>query len=154
MDVLQEAVLLRIFTRADDRYGLEEPLYRAIVTRARAMRLAGATVVRGTHGFGPSGRVHTSGLIAADERPVVIEICDTAEKIDAFLPVLDEMMEGGLVTLARARVLQYGRQRLGYFERLKESLRQRLRIYRAPPHSEVASGVGSGRVSEPPRAVE
>ena len=128
MEVPRDAVLLRIFTSADDRYGLEEPLYRAIVMRARELGLAGATVLKGTLGFGRSGRLRTSHLIAADERPVVIEICDAEEKINAFLPVLDAMMESGLVTLERARVLQYGRKRPGYFDRLKESVRQRLHL--------------------------
>jgi PII-like signaling protein len=126
MEVPRDAVLLRIFTSVDDRHGLEEPLYRAIVMRARELGLAGATVLKGTIGFGQSGRLHTSHLIAADERPIVIEICDAEEKINAFLPVLDAMMESGLVTLERARVLQYGRKRPGYFDRLKESVRQRL----------------------------
>ncbi len=126
MDVPHEAILLRIFMNADDRYGVEEPLYRAIVAKARELRLAGATVLRGPLGFGYSSRLHEPHLIGTDERPVVIEICDSEEKINAFLPVLDEMMESGLVTLEKARVLQYGRTRSGYFKRLKESVLQHL----------------------------
>src|SRR5258706_2419829 len=107
MDVPHEAILLRIFMSADDRYGVEEPLYRAIVMKAREMHLAGATVLKGPLGFGHSNRLHQSHFIAIDERPVVIEICDSEEKINAFLPVLDEMMESGLVTLEKARVIHY-----------------------------------------------
>jgi uncharacterized protein len=95
MDVPHEAILLRIFMSADDRYGVEEPLYRAIVMKAREVHLAGATVLKGPLGFGHSSRLHKPHFIATDERPVVIEICDSEEKINAFLPVLDEMMESG-----------------------------------------------------------
>jgi uncharacterized protein len=122
MEVPHEAVLLRIFTGADDRYGVEQPLYLAIVMKAREMHLAGATVLEGPLGFGQSSRLHKGRLLGTDDRPVVIEICDAEEKINAFLPVLDDMMESGLITLERARVLQYGRKRSGYLERLKESM--------------------------------
>ena len=129
MDVPHEAILLRIFTSADDRYGVEEPLYRAIVMKAREVHLAGATVLQGPLGFGHSSRLHKPHFLATDERPVVIEICDSEEKINAFLPVLDEMMESGLVTLEKARVLQYGRTRSDYLKRLKESVLQHLHIH-------------------------
>jgi uncharacterized protein len=139
MDVPHEAILLRIFMSADDRYGVEEPLYRAIVMKARAMHLAGATVLKGPLGFGHTSRIHKPHYIATDDRPVVIEICDAEEKISAFLPVLDEMMESGLVTLERARVLQYGRKRSGYFKRLKESALQHLHVYEKPQRGESGS---------------
>jgi PII-like signaling protein len=126
MEVPHEAVLLRIFTGADDRYGVEQPLYVAIVMKAREMHLAGATVLKGPVGFGQSSRMHQRHFFGADDSPVVIEICDAEDKIDAFLPVLDEMMESGLVTLEKARVLQYGRKRSGYLERLKQSVQQHL----------------------------
>ncbi len=129
MDVPHEAILLRIFTSADDRYGVEEPLYRAIVMKAREVHLAGATVLQGPLGFGHSSRLHKPHFLATDERPVVIEICNSEEKINAFLPVLDEMMESGLVTLEKARVLQYGRTRSDYLKRLKESVLQHLHIH-------------------------
>jgi uncharacterized protein len=125
MDIPHEAVLLRIFLSADDRYGVEEPLYRAIVLKPREVHLAGATVLKGPLGFGHSSRLHKPH---PDERPVVIEICDSEEKINAFLPVLDEMMESGLVTLEMAQVLQYGRNRSSYFKRLKESVLQHLHL--------------------------
>ena len=132
MDVPHEAVLLRIFTGADDRYGLEEPLYRAIVKKARDMNLAGATVLKGPIGYGLSSRMHKPHFFGKDERPIVIEICDFEEKINAFLPVLDDMMESGLVTLEKARVLQYGKKRSSYMERLKKSVREHLHLSEPP----------------------
>jgi PII-like signaling protein len=122
MDVPHDAVLLRIFTSAGDRCGLE-PLYLAIVMKARERHLAGATVLRGPLGFGQSTRLHQPHMLPhASDLPVVIEIVDAEDKIEAFLPVLDEMMESGLVTLEKAQVLQYGRKRSSYLERLKRSL--------------------------------
>ncbi len=132
MDVPHEAVLLRIFTGADDRYGVEEPLYRAIVIKAREMNLAGATVLKGPIGYGLSSRMHEPHFFGKDERPIVIEICDSEEKINAFLPILDDMMESGLVTLEKARVLQYGKKRSSYMERLKRSVREHLHISEPP----------------------
>jgi PII-like signaling protein len=122
MEVPHEAVLLRIFTGADDRDGVEGPLYLAIVRKARELHLAGATVLKGPLGYGQSGHLHSPHLLSVDEAPVVIEICDAEDKINAFLPVLDQMMESGLVTLERARVVQYGRKRSDYIERLKQSV--------------------------------
>jgi uncharacterized protein len=137
VDVPHDAFLLRVFTSSDDRCGAEEPLYHAIVLKAREMHLAGATVLKGPLGYGQSSRLHHPHLIGKDDRPVVIEICDAEEKIKAFLPVLDEMMESGLVTLEKAQVLQYGRKRSPYLERLKQSLLNRLHIESAPRHNEI-----------------
>ena len=142
MEAPHEAVLLRIFTTVDDRCGLEEPLYQAIVTKAREMRLAGATVLKGSLGFGQSGRLRKPHFISADERPVVIEICDAEDKINAFLPVLDAMMESGLVTMERARVLQYGRRRSGYWERLTRDALQHLHLDR--PSRRIKAGPTAG----------
>ena len=128
MEVPHEALLLRIFTSVSDRYGVEQPLYRAIVMKAREMNLAGATVLRGPIGFGLAARMHKGYLFEKDDRPVVIEICDSEEKIKAFLPVLDEIMESGLVTIEKARVIQYGRTRSSYLERLTKSLRDHLHL--------------------------
>ena len=120
MDVPHDAVLLRVFTSVADRSGLD-PLYLAIVKRARDMHLAGATVLRGSLGFGHSALLHKAHLFPlTQDLPVVIEIVDDEEKINAFLPILDEMMESGLVTLEKARVLQYGRKRAGLVQRIKE----------------------------------
>jgi uncharacterized protein len=126
MEVPHDAVLLRIFTSVDNRYGVEESLYHAIVMKAREMHLAGATVLKGPMGYGQSKQIHQPRFLGTDDRPVIIEICDAEEKINAFLPILDDMMESGLVTLEKARVLQYDRNRSGYLDRLKKSMRHRL----------------------------
>jgi len=120
MDVPHDAVLLRVFTSADDKSGLG-PLYMAIVMKAREMHLAGATVLRGPLGFGQSAHLHQGHLFPiAQDLPIVIEIVDSEQKINAFLPVLDQMMESGLVTLEAAKVLQYGRQRAPLLKRIRD----------------------------------
>jgi PII-like signaling protein len=79
------------------------------VQRARSAHLAGATVLRGPMGFGHSSRLHTAKILRlSEDLPVVIEIVDTEEKIKAFLPILDEVIGGGLITLEKVQVLQYG----------------------------------------------
>jgi len=108
MQIPRDAVLLRIFFGEDDKYE-HLPLYEAIVLKAREMHLAGATVIRGHVGFGHSARLHTTKILRlSQDLPIVIEIVDAQEKIDAFLPVLEAMMSSGLVTLEKVRVLQYG----------------------------------------------
>jgi uncharacterized protein len=108
MHVPREAVLLRIFIGEDDRTK-GRPLYEAIVLKAREAGLAGATVLRGPMSFGKSSTLHTAKVLRlSEDLPIVIEIVDTQEKIDAFLPLLDPMMGSGLVTLERVQVLQYG----------------------------------------------
>ena len=104
----EDATLLRIFIGEDDRHG-SEPLHQAIVLKARDMHLAGATVLRGAVGFGRSSRLHTASILRlSEDLPVVIEIVDSTDKIDGFLPVLDGMMVGGLVTLEKVKVVRYG----------------------------------------------
>ena len=108
MRLAEDATLLRIFIGEDDRHG-SEPLHRAIVLKAREPHLAGATVLRGAVGFGRSSRLHTASILRlSEDLPVVIEIVDSADKIDGFLPVLDAMMVGGLVTLEKVKVVRYG----------------------------------------------
>src|ERR1035441_10374265 len=107
MQIPTDAVLLRIFIGESDRWE-HQPLYEAIVLAAREAHLAGATVLRGPMGFGKSSRLHTAKILRLSfDLPLVIEIVDAEEKINAFLPVLDEMMKGGLVTLEKARVIDY-----------------------------------------------
>ena len=108
MQIPKQAVLLRIFFGEDDK--LEgRPLYEAIVLKAREMHLAGATVLRGPMGFGASSRLHTTKILRlSEDLPLLIEIVDSEEKINDFLPVLDRMMSSGLVTLEKVQVLQYG----------------------------------------------
>lgn len=113
MTLPRNAKLLRIFIGEDAKFE-SKPLYEAIVLKARALHLAGATVLRGAVGFGHSSRLHTTKILAlSQDLPLVIEIVDTQEKIDAFLPVLDAMMPSGLVTLEQVQVLQYGETRNG-----------------------------------------
>ena len=99
--------LLRIFVGESDRWH-GKPLYEAIVERARHEGLAGATVVRGLEGFGARARLHTTRILRlSEDLPVVIELVDAAEKIEAFLPGLDEMVAEGMVTLEKVRVIAY-----------------------------------------------
>jgi len=103
-----DAVLLRIFIGENDRHD-HRPLHEAIVLKARELHLAGATVLRGPMGFGHSSRLHTAKILRlSEDLPVVIEIVESEEKINAFLPVLDGMMGSGLVTLEKVQVLRYG----------------------------------------------
>jgi len=102
-----EGQLLRIFIGEADRWH-GRSLYEAIVLRAREAGLAGATVLRGLMGFGAKSHLHTAKVLRlSEDLPIVIEIVDRAERIDAFLPVLDEMVADGLVTLERAQVITY-----------------------------------------------
>jgi len=107
MNLPHDATLLRIFIGETDRWK-HQPLYEVIVLKAREMHLAGATVLRGPMGFGKSSRLHTAKILRLSmDLPVVIEIVDAEEKIQSFLPVLDEMMKGGLVTLEKVKVIDY-----------------------------------------------
>ena len=107
MELPHESVLLRIFIGESDRHG-HLPLYEAIVLKARELHLAGATVLRGAMGFGKSSRMHTSKILRLSvDLPLLIEIVDSEEKINAFLPVLDGMISGGLVTLEKVRAIRY-----------------------------------------------
>jgi len=107
MQIPEDAVLLRIFIGESDRHR-HQPLYEAIVLKAREMQMAGATVLRGPMGFGKSSRLHTAKILRLSmDLPLVIEIVDSEEKINAFLPVLEGMMGGGLVTLENAKVIHY-----------------------------------------------
>ena len=107
MQIPRDAVLLRIFIGESDRWH-HQPLYEAIVLKAREMHLAGATVLRGPMGFGKSSRLHTSKILRLSmDLPLVIEIVDSEEKIQEFLPVLDPMMGGGLLTIEKVKVMDY-----------------------------------------------
>lgn len=108
MQIPHDAVLLRIFIGENGRFH-HAPLYEAIVLKAREMHLGGATVLRGPMGFGHSSRLHTTKILRlSEDLPFVIEIVDSEEKINAFLPVLDGMIGSGLVTMEKVKVLQYG----------------------------------------------
>ena len=107
MHLPQEATLLRIFIGESDRWK-HQPLYETIVLKARELHIAGATVLRGPMGYGKSSQLHTAKILRLSmDLPLVIEIVDAEEKIQAFLPMLDEMMKGGLVTMEKVRVIDY-----------------------------------------------
>jgi hypothetical protein len=108
MSLPRDAMLLRIFLGEDDKHR-GRPLYEAIVSAARTAGLAGATVLRGPMGFGHSSRLHTTKILRlSEDLPLIIEIVDSEESIKAFLPTLEPMMSGGLVTLEKVQVLRYG----------------------------------------------
>jgi PII-like signaling protein len=103
-----DAVLLRIFIGESDTCR-SRPLYEAIVLKAREMHIAGATVLRGPMGFGHSSRLHTAKILRlSEDLPLVIEIVDAQDQIDALLSALDGMIGSGLVTLEKVKVLRYG----------------------------------------------
>jgi len=102
-----EGKLLRIFIGESDTWH-GKPLYEAIVQVARSEGLAGATVLRGIEGFGADSRLHTSRILRlSEDLPVVIEIVDTAEKVESVLPKLDEMVGEGMLTIERVHVIAY-----------------------------------------------
>jgi len=107
MKLPEEGELLRIFIGESDRVG-HRPLYEVIVEEARKRGMAGATVLRGTLGFGAHSRVHTAKILRlSEDLPMVVEIVDTAGKIEAFLPDLDTWMDEGMVTVEKVRVIVY-----------------------------------------------
>jgi PII-like signaling protein len=102
-----EGKLLRLFIGESDTWR-GRPLYQAIVERAREQGLAGATVIRGIEGFGADSRLHTSRILRlSEDLPVLIEIVDTAEQIDRIVPLLDEMVSEGMLTVERVHVVSY-----------------------------------------------
>jgi len=113
MQIPQQALLLRIFIGENDKFG-SSPLYEAIVLKARELHLAGATVLRGPMGFGKSSRLHTSKILRlSEDLPLLIEIVDSEDSINRFLPILDQMMTSGLITLEKVQVLEYGEKASG-----------------------------------------
>jgi PII-like signaling protein len=112
MPLSRDAVLLRIFIGEDDKAD-HKPLYEAIVLKAREMHLAGATVLRGPLGFGQSSHLHTTRILRLSQGlPMVIEIVDSEEKINAFLDAVELIMGSGLMTLEKVKVVQYGTKRV------------------------------------------
>lgn len=99
--------LLRIFVGESDRHG-GQPLYTAIVERARRAGLSGATVFKGIEGFGGHSVVHAARVFdLSTDLPVLIEIVDSEEKVEAFIPTLDEMVHEGLITMENVAVIRY-----------------------------------------------
>jgi hypothetical protein len=102
-----EGKLLRIFIGESDRWQ-GKPLYEAIVLAAREQGLAGATVLRGPMGFGANSHIHTAKILRlSEDLPMVIEIVDLEDKINGFVPLLDEMVAEGLITIETVRILRY-----------------------------------------------
>jgi PII-like signaling protein len=107
MEIPHEVTLLRIFIGESDRCD-NRPLYEAIILKARELHLAGATALRGPIGFGKSSRMHTSKILRLSmDLPMIIEIVDSEEKIQNFLPILDKIISGGLITMEKVRAIQY-----------------------------------------------
>jgi uncharacterized protein len=103
----EEGSLLRIFIGESDKHE-RMPLYEWIVRKAREQGLAGATVVRGVEGFGAHSRVHTAKILRlSTDLPIVVEIVDTLERIEAFLPIVDNAITEGLATLERVQIRFY-----------------------------------------------
>lgn len=103
----KEGKLLRIFIGENDKYE-GRPLYEWIVHKARERELAGATVLRGLEGFGAHSRLHTAKILRlSSDLPIVVEIVDSSEKIESFLPLIDDAVGEGLVTVERVEVHFY-----------------------------------------------
>lgn len=102
-----EGELLRIFLGESDRHG-GRPLHEVIVQKAREAGLAGATVLRGVLGYGARSRIHTARILRlSEDLPLVVEIVDRAERIEAFLPLLDGLVQDGMITVEKVRVIAY-----------------------------------------------
>jgi hypothetical protein len=107
MELPTDSLLVRIYLGESDHRD-HKPLYEVIVLKAREAGLAGATVLRGAMGFGASSRMHTAKILRlSDDLPVIVEIVDAEEKVNAFLPQIQALMGGGLVTVEKVRVLHY-----------------------------------------------
>lgn len=111
MKIEGEGQLVRVFLGENDRWQ-GRPLYEAIVLAAREHGLAGATVLRGMAGFGANSRIHTVKILRlSEDLPIIVEIVDRAERIDAFLPTLDQMVGEGMITLENVKILAYRHNR-------------------------------------------
>jgi len=107
MSLPSKGKLLRVFVGESDHWD-GRPLYEAIVLEAKKRGLAGATVIKGFMGFGAASRIHTAKLLElSQDLPIIVEIVDTAEKIEAFVPDVDRMMGDGLITIEPAEILLY-----------------------------------------------
>lgn len=105
--LIGEQVLMRIFLGESDKFG-HRPLYEALIELFRQEGFAGATVLRGVAGFGAHSVYHTDKLLRlSPDLPIVVEVVETRERIDAIMPRIDEMMRGGMITLEKATVIRY-----------------------------------------------
>ncbi|MBJ6799635.1 DUF190 domain-containing protein [Geomonas propionica] len=109
--MLGEQVLLRIFIGERDKYK-HIPLYEALVELFRTKGFAGATVLRGVAGFGAHSMYHTDRLLRlSTDLPMVIEVVDERTRVEAALPTVEEMMDGGMITLEKVQVWRYAKKR-------------------------------------------
>jgi PII-like signaling protein len=107
MKIPEDGYLLRIFVGESDKHE-GKPLYEWLVLEAREAGLAGATVLRGIEGFGAHSRLHTAKILRlSEDLPIVVEIVDAREKIEAFMPIVDHAIREGLATLERVQVRFY-----------------------------------------------
>jgi uncharacterized protein len=107
MNLSENGQLVRVFIGESDSWN-GQPLYRAIVMKVKELGLAGATVLHGTMGFGANSRMHTSAILElSTDLPVVVEIVDTADKVQSLLPFLDEAVGEGMITIEAVKVLRY-----------------------------------------------
>jgi PII-like signaling protein len=107
MKIPADGKLLRIFIGEADRWN-GKPLYEEIIFLAKKKGLAGATAIKGFMGFGCKSHMHTANLLRlSEDLPIIIEIVDSQEKINQFIPQLDSMVKEGLITLEKASVVMY-----------------------------------------------
>ncbi len=107
MKLPEEGTLLRIFFGESDKHN-SKPLYEAVVVKARELGLAGATVIRGIMGFGADSRMHSAKILRlSSDLPVIVEIVDSKENIQKLMPFLDEVVQEGLITMEKVRVIKY-----------------------------------------------
>ena len=107
MKIPENGILLRVFIGESDRID-GKPLYEHIVMLARKNNIAGATVLRGIMGYGAASRVHSTKILRlSEDLPIIIEIVDSEDKIQNFIPLLDELVKEGLITIERANVIKY-----------------------------------------------
>ena len=104
-----KAKMLRIHFGEDDKWG-DKPLYEAIVTKCRELDIAGATVFRGIEGYGTSTLIHKRHLLRSSDRPIMVSVIDTEEKIKTLIPALDEMVDEGLIAMSEVEVIRYVHQ--------------------------------------------
>ncbi|MCE5300059.1 MAG: DUF190 domain-containing protein [Spirochaetia bacterium] len=107
MELPSDSVLLRIFVGEEEKFE-GKPVYEAVVMKAREMNMAGATVLRGILGYGKTSRIRSARVIEmSQDLPVVVEIVDTEDRVRNFIPVIERMLKGGMITMEKAQVLHY-----------------------------------------------
>jgi uncharacterized protein len=104
-----KAKMLRIHFGEDDKWQ-SKPLYEAIVIKCRELDIAGATVFRGIEGYGASTLIHKKHLLRSSDRPIMVSVIDTEEKIRGLIPALDEMVDEGLIAMSEVEVIRYVHQ--------------------------------------------